>query len=61
LSAYQLSKTHLRLLVDSMNSFVDGLLLLFEYFRVGSLLETLEDLHDELARERQLILLYRRD
>jgi hypothetical protein len=27
-----------------MDSFVDGMLLLFKYFRVGSLLETLEDL-----------------
>lgn len=44
-----------------MDSFVDGLLLLFKYFRVGSLLETLEDLHDEMARERQFILFYRPD
>jgi hypothetical protein len=28
-----------------MDPFVDGLLLLFKYFRVGSLLKTLEDLH----------------
>ena len=41
---HQFPKSRLSLLVNRANPFIDSLLLLFLHFRVGTLLETLEDL-----------------
>ena len=44
IETHQFPKSGLSLLVNGANPFIDSLLLLFLHFRVGTLLETLEDL-----------------
>lgn len=41
---YQFTQAQLSFLIDSMDPFIDGLLLFFQDLRIGTLLETLEDL-----------------
>lgn len=45
--SYQFAQAQLSFLIDSMDPLIDGLLLFFQDLRIGTLLETLEDLENK--------------